>query len=590
MSALPRITEEKIRKRATAQSWERGVEYFYAAHVANVIWREDTLTAEVEGSQYEPYLVRVTFAPNSDILAAHCTCPYDWGGDCKHIVATLLHLLHHPHEIEVRPPLSSLLRGLSHERLVELLLQLAGIHPQIVETAEELLLASTSPADNVPSPSSVDLAFLQRQIKAELRAVARTSYDEYLDEGYVEFGAALEPALESAEACLEADNARQAIAVLEAATMAWVEGWRSLDEELADYIEEDEYLNDFGRVWARAVLQADLSPQERAHWSKTLGRWAGSMPGGEALEIAVTAAEQGWDYPPLVAAMQGHITEKGAWEGEAPAFADDLAVIRLDILERRGQFEEYLNLAQAEGQHLLYVQMLRRLGRTDMAIKEAYELLTIPQEVHVFARELIEHNEVERGLELAEYGLSLEYPVGRAELAEWLRDEAQSRGRTELAGRAAWKALEAKVTLDNYKWLAEHTGAHWPDLRPQALRIVEASRDVGEIVDVYLYERMYRQAMDLVDRTSWFSPLGKVIEAVQGEYPDWAFRKCCQQAEAIMDAGKADRYETAIEWLRKGQDILLAAGRTAEWHAYLDHLLDKHQRKYKLVPMLKRLA
>ncbi len=37
------------------------------------------------------------------------------------------------------------------------------------------------------------------------------------------------------------------------------------------------------------------------------------------------------------------------------------------------------------------------------------------------------------------------------------------------------------------------------------------------------------------------------------------------------------------------RDILLAAGRKEEWDAYLRSLLEKHYRKYKLVPMLKTL-
>ena len=40
----------------------------------------------------------------------------------------------------------------------------------------------------------------------------------------------------------------------------------------------------------------------------------------------------------------------GAWAGEAPAYADELAVARLNVLERRGRWQEYLYLAEAESQ------------------------------------------------------------------------------------------------------------------------------------------------------------------------------------------------------------------------------------------------
>ncbi|MCS7282247.1 MAG: SWIM zinc finger family protein [Anaerolineae bacterium] len=43
----------------------------------------------------------VEFGPGGDIVAAECTCPYDWGGDCKHIIATLLCLVHRSQEEEI---------------------------------------------------------------------------------------------------------------------------------------------------------------------------------------------------------------------------------------------------------------------------------------------------------------------------------------------------------------------------------------------------------------------------------------------------------------------------------------------------------
>ncbi len=57
-----------------------------------------------------------------------------------------------------------------------------------------------------------------------------------------------------------------------------------------------------------------------------------------------------------------------------------------------------------------------------------------------------------------------------------------------------------------------------------------------------------------------------------------------------MDAGRSSEYDVAVEWLRLGRDILVAAGQKERWNAYLAHLLEKHWRKYKLRPMLKELV
>lgn len=601
MSDLPFLTEDRIRARATPQSWERGLNYFYSDAPRRVVWRDGVLTAEVEGSQYKPYQVTVEFSPDGQIQDAYCTCPYDWGGDCKHIVATLLCLVHCPEKIEQRPPLARLLSNLSQEQLVELVQTLARVHPVVVEDVEEFVRALTpSTTTTAPHtmasapPPPVDLTALQRQIRADLRAKGYAPYESYYgDYDYhdIDLGEVLQPAMDQARALLDAGDAQSALAVLEAATVAWIEGCQRLDQDLLEeWVGEwDEDLREFGQVWAEALLTANLTSEERAHWEERLGDWADTMPGGPALDIAVTAAAQGWDYPPLVAVFQGHITDKGAWEDEIPKFADDLAVIRLRILERQGRFEEYLNLAEAEGQLMLYLQMLVRLGRSDRAFAEAREYLAEPEEILTIARTLAEHHQTDLALELAAHGLTLQSALRRAALAEWLRDQAWAQGRTDLAMQAGWQALQDNTRLENYRWLQDHLGADWSSRRAEALQIVASSPHIWQAAEIYLHERMYQEAMALADRHPRQVDVEKVIEAVKGEFPGWAFRKCRHQAEEIMDAGKADRYAVAVQWLQRGREILLAAGQKAEWDAYFQALLEKHQRKYKLVPMLRRL-
>jgi uncharacterized Zn finger protein len=141
MDKIPHLTEDEIRARSTTQSWVRGQEYFYSHSVENIVWRDGMLTAEVEGGGYEPYIVQVKFE-DQNIYDTDCTCPYDWGGDCKHIVATLLYLCHWRNEIEQRPALGVLLADLSREQLVDLILDLSISNPVILEDIERNLPTS----------------------------------------------------------------------------------------------------------------------------------------------------------------------------------------------------------------------------------------------------------------------------------------------------------------------------------------------------------------------------------------------------------------------------------------------------------------
>jgi uncharacterized Zn finger protein len=66
------------------------------------------LRASVEGSQYEPYAVTISFDLGG-VAAASCTCPYDWGGWCKHCVAVMLALLYDDGAVARRPGLAELI-------------------------------------------------------------------------------------------------------------------------------------------------------------------------------------------------------------------------------------------------------------------------------------------------------------------------------------------------------------------------------------------------------------------------------------------------------------------------------------------------
>jgi uncharacterized Zn finger protein len=56
-----------------------------------------------------------------------------------------------------------------------------------------------------------------------------------------------------------------------------------------------------------------------------------------------------------------------------------------------------------------------------------------------------------------------------------------------------------------------------------------------------------------------------------------------------MDAGRSGAYDTAVSWLRHARDIYQQHNRLPEWQRYLDSILQTHQRKYKLVPMLRNI-
>ena len=134
-------TEEIIRQYCTDSSFERGYEYFQDDAVLWVIQRGSQLFSEVQGSECHPYGVCIALE-GCAAVEAECTCPYDWGGYCKHIVATLLTCIHDKESVSERPTIAATLSKLSREELQGLLLELSKKRPDLTNFIESLALDS----------------------------------------------------------------------------------------------------------------------------------------------------------------------------------------------------------------------------------------------------------------------------------------------------------------------------------------------------------------------------------------------------------------------------------------------------------------
>ncbi|MBO0783354.1 MAG: hypothetical protein J2P37_31460, partial [Ktedonobacteraceae bacterium] len=311
---VPRLTEAIIQHYASSESFERGSAYYAQGRVASPILRGTTLSAEVEGSEAFPYLVRCTFAADGSIEAS-CTCPYDWGGWCKHLVAACLYLVHEPATIEERPPLERLLSDLDRDQLQLVLLKLAKRYPHLVETIENevqllrpaLPEAAPQASTGAPAPTrrvTMDTKAVRRQVRHSIHSLDRMRSSE----AYWYVGAVVNDirrVLDQVWALMEQDQGRDALPLLEAVTGAYMEEWENLDDSDG---EASGFFSDLGPAWTEALLSADLNRKERKAWADRLTKWQGELDQygvDEVLDCAAAAARDGWDSPPLQRVLQG---------------------------------------------------------------------------------------------------------------------------------------------------------------------------------------------------------------------------------------------------------------------------------------------
>lgn len=136
------LTEEIIRDRATERSFQKGRDYYRSGAIYNPSWQSTAggalLTTQGEGSTTPSYRLRVEL-DEGGVCSASCTCPYDWGGDCKHIVALLLTYLHKPDEFSQQKSVSDLLADLDKESLATLIDLLVEGSPDLYDEIEMIL-------------------------------------------------------------------------------------------------------------------------------------------------------------------------------------------------------------------------------------------------------------------------------------------------------------------------------------------------------------------------------------------------------------------------------------------------------------------
>lgn len=584
------LTRDVISEKSTAPSFARGEEYCRDDSVISLVRRGNTLYAEVEGSADEPYEVSASVEPNGRI-AAECDCAYSYGGWCKHIVAALLCALEDPGQVEERPTLETLLAPLDQDTLRAVLLAVVEEEPRLMEAVEdEIARLVTEPAAAAPAPPApVDPKAVRKEVRHVLNGVAQMDWrlnelaGEEMEEG-------IRDILEVAVQQIEAGDGRGALPRLEAVTDELVDGWDRVEDMVGD---ASDLFDEIGRLWAEALLTADLAPEERRTWAAALRKWQedGSGMGADSgLDVAVEATKQGWDYPPLVRVLQGVITDKGVWDGESPDYADDLAVARLNVLERQGRLQEAAYLAEAEGQFERYLDLLVRLGRAEEAAELARTHLTKPDAILGLARTLHAQGEAALALRIATHGLGLEGSI--RPLAIWLRDTALAVGDTDRAIMAAMAALSASPSLEDYLLLQKFSGERWLQIRDDALAAVKSGEGYSPTgrVDILLHEGLIDDALDLVEGRPWdYTNAARVVDAATATRPHRVIPICKAQAEEIMDAGKSDRYHHAVRWLERARDAYRVAGEDEEWRNYKEQLLADHARKYKLAPMIKAL-
>lgn len=571
VAAMPEI---EVLTRVEPEVLRRGEGYFQAGNVLWVARRGRSLLAEVAGSEAEPYRVSITSDQHGRSVTAECTCPYavEEGRWCKHMAAVVLFAARRPDAVEEQPPLDSVVSALTAEQLREVVRSWAEHDPD----AYDVILAAASRGD---AGAPLEPAAAAEAARRRIHRILAERTPPFRDEQYGRWIARETATLvREAAKMVEDGDAASALAVLDAVTGEYVDVF--LDLHPAAQETAGDVFPALTRAWTEAVLTADPADDERRALEETLEAW------DEPLSNLWVDGFQG-----VLGALRGDsvaVPEDGDDpSSEAEAVRRALAEARLAVLERAGKLEDAVKLAREAGLDLRCCLLLLRLDRVDEACAHARAHLDMRADSLALAQALWEAGNLERALEVGERGLSL--GGEDAGLAAWVRDRAAECDCDELALRAARAAFEARPSTEAWHRLRALAGDGWPALRDELLANLPAHPQPRGAVDVLIAEGKLAEALDLVEDGTDYALAARVAEAACEACPERVIALCRRHAEAIMDGGNADAYERAAAWLRTARRAHAASSKRAEWRAYLDAVLERHRKKYRLRPLLEAL-
>lgn len=563
------------------------------------------LTAWVQGG--DTYAVAVR-PDGTGLKEWRCTCPYEWEGPCKHVVALALAgaamaregknipLLRPDDELylELFPEadgnaaaglmsrLRTLLEGKSREELIERLLLLLSKHPSL----EQELLAEEAMASDDPRRLEETLH------RAILRATRRPAwYNAWKEEGWLPDYSPVRNLLERLRQLDRAD------AIVEAGDMLWQRG-KTQVEQSDDEGVTAAALADCLQTVVLALPRSSLSRPKQVLWllTRMLDDDFSLWGAGQTLLDADAYTPEDWQE--VARALERMLAQRPRPQSHdfTEGYRRQTLVRRLiQAYERGGRAEDVLSLYEREadscGLHTEFLDYLLTAKRRDQARQYCIRV----------------------------YGtLGASFSGVAGALRKRLRDMAESDGQPALACAYAAEEFFDGPTLEHYQELARAAGqaACWPGVRTQALRYLETGRrpEPGQDNDWPLpppevspaktrYRRVFPRMDELIIIALWEERPDDAITLYRTHANSRALEKktACmvataaiplqpelsveiweKLAEECIDRVCASAYSEATRYLRRIHDLYETRRQLPEWHHFLAGLRARHKAKRRL--------
>jgi uncharacterized Zn finger protein len=567
--SLPRLTQAQTRELATEQSFKRGELYYRQGAIFNAMRQGLELRADCQGSTIYHVQAKLN---QQGLESSRCTCPYDWGGLCKHQVALLLTYIHDPQQFQVIPPMSELLAAHSREDLVALIGRMIQRHPELLYLVE---LSAPHPA-NQP----MEMSTYRRKAQQALRR-----------EDPEEIAEGLQGLMEGAKQLLERGDWLNAGALyhllLEELTVSYDYEMFEIDYDgdvacitqdaiagLNQCLSKAQDLDaQVRRDWLTALFEAELKDLE-------LGGIDFAAGASEALLEWATDEDWKWLEPQIRDAIAKHdrwakeqlvnlLAQRQQQSGRGQAASDLIHELgtpeqRAFLLVEEGKFEDAIAIAEESFSHLpglvtQFADALLKANRSDLALQWISQQQT----------------------QNPRYGYK-----------NWLSQFHRTHGHPELALTMDYEEFQAHPSFPRYLELrkfAQSLGA-WDELHSKIIQQLEQSKQTSLLIDIAVEEGEGDRAWQLLrsDPRSQFTRAEVVAKAIEATHPQDAIALYNQLANRFIEQRQRGAYQSAASYLKRVKALHEATQTQEDWRSTIQEIRTKYARLPALQDELNR--
>lgn len=546
---LPEITEDIIHRFASGSSLSKGCYYYKNGAVNDVKIEKGAYIAHVQGSE----LYTVTISEKNGKIDAECTCPYDWSGVCKHIVAVMVAISQdrkiEEHKNEAKA-VRSLLDKVDSGRLKEFLFQILTTNSAMFEDFKIFALGKEETKNTSEKYKKEILAHLK-----ELKGI-EYYYDHYHDSYKHPVSEIIDDFTETARKYTAQENYKEAIKIYQGICDACIEGLR--DERLEDFYDDIHYdaVQSFGAM-AENIQRLCVSLKDKKPYLDYL-LWAyDEFEDKNAFKDVfhkLVAAPEEADYM---------LNKEGI---------DFIPPIKLNLLAVRGEPEEVFLFGEKHYKEypemavpLAEFYMKQRLKDNAIAIAEkAIEIIQGNKKDFYYGFSLSDSLKKLRGFLDKHYSLDADYPKIIENLMAFLMLDKDI---------AYYKKLREIIKTEQEK-----------------VAVIERlekllDRDYELLFKIYSIEDDYEKMMRLAVKSVEFDVFHLIVKKIRNKYPNECFELYKKKINKFAeDVKNREAYRQTAYWLKLMKEI---PEMQDKFKSYIELLREKYRRRPAFIEEIK---